>query len=228
MDRSVRIKLSVMMFLQYFVWGAWGVAIGTYLLSLPTQGGLNFSGNLTGWIGAAIPIGAMISPLFIGLIADRLFSTEKVLAVLHLVGAALLVWAAYTCAQGFPEIESAFNGQAKEEKVGTGTLLDALDRQKSLQTDINKASGTEKEELEKRLKEFNTENEKLIQEAVTRVNESAVVSGAVTRLFWPFMWIMVAYSLCYMPTLTLTNSISFRNLSNPDKQFGSIRVLGTI
>jgi nucleoside transporter len=42
------------------------------------------------------------------------------------------------------------------------------------------------------------------------------------------MWIMVAYSLCYMPTLTLTNSISFRNLSNPDKQFGSIRVLGTI
>ena len=83
MDQSVRIKLSVMMFLQYFVWGAWGVAIGTYLLSLPTEGGLNFSGNLTGWIGAAIPIGAMISPLFIGLIADRLFATENVLAVLN-------------------------------------------------------------------------------------------------------------------------------------------------
>jgi nucleoside transporter len=221
-------RLSVMMFLEYFVWGAWGVAIGTYLLNPPTAGGLNLSGNLFGWIGVALPVGAMISPLFVGLIADRLFSTEKVLAVLHLLGAVLLAWAAYVCSQSAPEIKAAFETAAREKKIGTGNLMDLIDRKTSLQADVNKTSGEQKDELEKRLAEFNKENGKELQDGIKEVNESPSVAGAVDKLFWSLLGILVAYAVCYMPTLMLTNSISFRNLSDPDKQFGLIRVLGTI
>jgi nucleoside transporter len=228
MNSAVRTRLSVMMFLQYFVWGAWGVAIGTYLLNPATAGGLNLSGSLFGWIGAALPIGAMISPLFIGLIADRLFSTEKVLAVLHLLGAGLLAWAAYTCAQSAPEIKGAFETAAREKQIGTGSLLNLIDRKTSLQTDVNRASGDEKADLEKRLEEFNKENGQALQEGIKEANETPAVANAVNKLFWTLLGITVAYAVCYMPTLMLTNSISFRNLSNPDKEFGPIRVLGTI
>src|SRR5262249_26759489 len=166
--------------------------------------------------------------IFIGLLADRLFSTEKVLAVLHLVGALFLAWGAYIASQGFPEVKAAFETAAKEQKIGEGTLLDALAEQTKLQEEVNKASDSAKADAEKKLKAFNEKNDKAIQDAVKRVNESASVSGTVSSLFTKFLWIMIAYALCYMPTLTLTNSISFRNLSDPDKQFGSIRVLGTI
>src|SRR5260370_3287359 len=138
MNSGVRTRLSVLMFLEYFVWGAWGVAIGTYFMNSATAGGLNLSGSLFGWIGAALPIGDMSSALFIGLIADRLFSTEKVLAVLHLLGAGLLAWAAYTCAQSAPEIKAAFETAAGEKKIGTGSLLNLIDRKASLQADVNR------------------------------------------------------------------------------------------
>ena len=107
MDPSLRMRLSVMMFLQYFVWGAWAVALVTFLSNLPTEGGLDFSGGDVGWIYATSAIGAMISPLFIGLFADRLFATQRVLAVLHLAGAGLLAWAAYTCNQQMPAVQVA-------------------------------------------------------------------------------------------------------------------------
>jgi nucleoside transporter len=229
MNQGIRTKLSIMMFLEYFVWGAWAVALGTYLLSLPTSGGLDFTGTETGWIYTTTAIGAMISPLFIGLIADRLFSTEKVIAVLHIAGAGLLGWAAYTCTQGSPEIDSAFKGAAKEVRgFETGSLLDAIDREQSLERDVKKATGEEKDLLEKSLKEFKEKNDKSIQEAIDKVKKSPAVMSAVGNVYWPLLLIMIGYAVCYMPTLTLTNSISFRNLSNPDNQFGAIRVLGTI
>jgi nucleoside transporter len=78
-----------MMLLEYAIWGAWYVTVGTWLGKM-----LHFSGQEIGAIAGTTAIGAMISPLFVGLLADRLFDTRGVLAVLHLVGAALLVWAA--------------------------------------------------------------------------------------------------------------------------------------
>jgi nucleoside transporter len=138
MDRAVRIKLSVMMFLQYAVWGSWAVSMGGYL-----DGTLGFTGGEIGAIYATQAIAAMISPLYMGYLADRLFATEKMIAILHLVGAGLLTAATFT-----------------------------------------------------------TE-------------------------FQPLRAIMLAYSICYMPTLALTNSISFANISNPERDFPGIRVLGT-
>lgn len=101
---SVRLRLFVMMFLQYFVWGAWGVSAGGYM-----GGTLKFSGDQIGWIYSTTAIGAILAPLFVGYVADRLFATEKILFVLHGVGGVLLcVAASMTDFAGLMGVMSAY------------------------------------------------------------------------------------------------------------------------
>ena len=139
MTIRTRLQLSTMMFLEYFVWGAWYVTLGTYLGAT-----LRFEGSQIGLAYSAFAIAAMISPFFVGMVADRFFPTERVLGILHLAGAVILYFLAS-------------------------------------------------------IEEF--------------------------ALFYPCI---IAYTLCFMPTIALTNSLCFQHMENPGKQFPSVRVLGTI
>jgi len=138
MKRQIKVRLSVMMFLEYFIWAAWYVTLGTWLAS-----SLRFSGQQIGWAAGTTAVGAIVAPFFVGLIADKLFATQRILAVLHLIGAVLLFLA-------------------------------------SRQT-----------------------------------------------TFVPVYVLLLLYCLCFMPTMALTNSLAFRQMSDPKEEFGSIRVLGT-
>jgi len=83
------LRLLALMFLEFFIWGAWIVPISSYMNTT-----LGFSGTQIGWICGASALGALISPVFVGYFADRFFSTERILAVLHFAGAACLCLAA--------------------------------------------------------------------------------------------------------------------------------------
>ncbi len=137
--RAVAPRLSLMMFLNYVVWGSWYVTINTYLTQT-----LHFTGAQAGAVFGTSALACMISPFFVGLIADRYFAAERVLSALHLIGALLLYL------------------------VSTATSFTAV------------------------------------------------------------YLLMLAYCLCFFPTLALTNSLTLRNVANPASDFPRIRLFATV
>jgi nucleoside transporter len=132
-------KLSFMMLLEYFIWGSWYVTMSTYM-----SRHLESTGIQIGAAYSALAIATMISPFFIGMVADRYFAAQRIMGFLHVVGAALLYFA-------------------------------------------------------------------------TQIQDNTA-----------FYWIILSYSLLYMPTIALSNSIAFHQMSDPGRMFPWIRVFGTI
>lgn len=139
MKSTIKVQLSFMMFLEFFIWGAWFVTLGTFLSK-----NLNATEFEKANVFSTQSWGAIIAPFIIGLIADRFFNAEKILGILHLIGAVLMYMM------------------------------------------------------------FKSEN---------------------TAAFYPYV---LSYMILYMPTLALVNSVSFRQMQNPEKEFPSIRIWGTI
>jgi len=139
MSSTIKFKLSFMMFLEFFIWGSWFVTLGTFLGNTLNASGLEIANvfSTQSW-------GAIVAPFIIGMIADRYFNAERILGVLHLIGAFLM----------FQLYQS--------ESIGS---------------------------------------------------------------FFPYV---LGYMLLYMPTLSLVNSVSFRQMKNPEKEFSNIRIWGTI
>ncbi len=88
MKSTVRIQLSAMMFLNFFVWGIWFVTMGTYL----TKGNIGATDGQSGLAYGTQCIGAIVAPFIVGMIADRFFAAQKILGVLHIIGAGLLYY----------------------------------------------------------------------------------------------------------------------------------------
>ena len=84
MKANTRTLLSVMMFLQFFVWGAWYVTAPNYL------GTIGFQAADFGWTYSVGPIAGIISPFFVGMIADRFFPAQRVLGVMHILGGLIM------------------------------------------------------------------------------------------------------------------------------------------
>jgi nucleoside transporter len=85
MNTTVRVQLWIMMFIEFFIWGIWFVTLSTYLLQT-----LKFSGLAVGQTYSTVNWAAIAAPFFVGMVADRFFSAEKVMGVLHLIGAAIM------------------------------------------------------------------------------------------------------------------------------------------
>ena len=84
----IRFRLIVMNFLEFFVWGAWLISLGGYLIVQ-----LQFTGGQVGAIYATMGIASMFMPALMGIVADRWVNAERVLGTLHILGALLLLWA---------------------------------------------------------------------------------------------------------------------------------------
>src|SRR5450432_559887 len=95
MKLKTGVLLALMMLLEYFIWGAWYVTMSTYMSEH-----LHSSGLQIGAAYSALAIATMISPFFVGLIADRFFAAQKIMGVLHLLGAVLLFLATTTTLNG--------------------------------------------------------------------------------------------------------------------------------
>lgn len=143
MSTKIRLQLSVMMFVQFFVWGAWYVTAPNYLNTI------GFTAGDIGWTYTIGPLACIISPFFVGMIADRFFAAQRVTGVLHILGGLLML----------------------------------------LATTLMKASPA---------------------------------SPDLINL------VLFAHTLCYFPTIALTNTLAMKNVSDSQKDFPSIRVLGTI
>ena len=85
---NIKLRLIIMNFLEFFVWGSWLISLGAYMIVT-----LHFSGGEVGAVYATMGIASLFMPALLGIVADRWVNAERVLGICHIVGACLLLWA---------------------------------------------------------------------------------------------------------------------------------------
>ncbi|VTR97120.1 MFS transporter [Tuwongella immobilis] len=123
MDRSIRVRLSGMMFLHYLVMGAWVVPLAPYLMALPTDGGLLFTATQTSQIYSTLAIAGIVAPLFIGLLADRLFAAQRIMVVMNFIGCGLMATIAWWCASQQAELAELYHQKLQLAGINGDTLV---------------------------------------------------------------------------------------------------------
>lgn len=214
MPHAVGPRLAAMMFLHYFVMGAWLVTLPTYLLAPPGVG-LNFTPSQVSWIFSTLAIGGFVAPLFVGLLADRFFSSERVMAVLATAMALLLGAAGWWCESRAQPIEAAFRDAGQAETVDGRPFLDAWDEYVSLEE--RDPQGERTRTLRKQL-----------AGPRERIASSASLQNDVHETYRVLFLIMLAYCTCMMMNSTLANVMGMRNLADPPRHFGLVRLWGTV
>ncbi len=199
----VRTRLSAMMFLIYFALGSWGVTTATFLMSAPTKGGLNFTTEQVGWIYSTFAIGGMLAAPLVGILVDRLFRADRVLAVASLACGSFLLLASAWCERHYPEIDSVYAGLVDAESADGVPLREHPEFRSAQPPEAVKA-------------------------AFDRVNDSPPMRAAATRVFTPLFAIMLAQSFCAQIAMILCTVITLRNLPDPGHQFSRTRMFGTI
>lgn len=203
MPRLLRTRLSAMMFLLYCGLGAWSVTAGTYLLSSPINGGLNFTTGEVGWIYSTFALGAMLATPFVGLLADRLFRADRVFAVGSFGCAIFLFAAAWWCQASGPVIDGVYRTVAAE--VMTPGM-----------PDLATVAAMPKDEVPESVKV-----------ALDRVNEDPRMREAASGVFWPLFALLLAQAVCLQTAMPLSTVLSLRNLPDRD-QFSRVRLFGTV
>lgn len=138
MGKFIKVRLSTLMFMEFFVWGAWYTTIAVYM----SQHGM---ANLTHWPFTGNAIAAIVAPFIVGMVADRYFNSERILGFLHLLGGLILF-----------------------------------------------------------------------------------ITPSLNQSPWLFIGALILYNICFMPTLSLANSLSFHHINDQEKEFPVIRTFGTV
>lgn len=138
MRKLIKVRLSILMFLEFFVWGAWYTTIAVYM----SHHGME---NLTHWPFTGNAIAAIVAPFIVGMVADRYFNSERILGFLHLLGGVILF-----------------------------------------------------------------------------------ITPSLYQTPWLFIGALILYNICYMPTMSLANSLSFHNIDDQEREFPLIRTFGTV
>lgn len=138
MGKFIKVRLSTLMFMEFFVWGAWYTTIAVYM----SQHGM---ANLTHWPFTGNAIAAIVAPFIVGMVADRYFNSERILGLLHMLGGLILF-----------------------------------------------------------------------------------ITPSLHQTPWLFIGALILYNICFMPTLSLANSLSFHHINDQEKEFPVIRTFGTV
>jgi MFS family permease len=272
---GLMVKLSLMMFLQFFIWGAWFEIGFSYIP------GLKFEQSwMNPLVFGAFNIGALVALFFSTQFADRKFAAEKFLSISHLIGGAAILGLAFLQAPVGTKVgelnsarivELGADGTTGVGMMADGTTVTVLNavkpddadkagmtaEQQAKLDEYAKASkeerakadnwkglgaaakfravfdadkkafdaATEDERKEKKLTDPRFTTTFLVKEAGGTMTGDA---KAALAPFWPFFLLMLLHSVFYVPTISITNAIAFNAFTDPDKQFGPVRLWGTV